>query len=304
MTSIKLPYGLKNGNLVSIDEVERGLVCACTCPECNSSLIANKGKVKAHYFSHKGDQDCNGESLLHTLGKKLLSRRINHAIQNKIAVPITWPCNTCNAVHEGNLVKMAERVELEVPIGNCRPDIVVYGKNDRILAFIEIVVTHYPESYVYDYCNDNNISLLIFRVCNIQDVMNLAEKEKLDPGKNMVCIAPRCPECKSIAKTKNYYIFETNCWYCDHRMPVIFVTVDGTISEPKQFTEYDQTIARANGILLKKASPWNLWFNACTECQRCLGENLFRKYWGELHQDNLHSEVLWCEKCCKEFPGR
>ena len=31
---------LKNGNLISINEVKSGLKCDCFCPVCNSQLVA------------------------------------------------------------------------------------------------------------------------------------------------------------------------------------------------------------------------------------------------------------------------
>ena len=34
---------LKEGKLVYIDDVERGLKCGCTCPACGEALIARKG---------------------------------------------------------------------------------------------------------------------------------------------------------------------------------------------------------------------------------------------------------------------
>ena len=40
---------LKNGNLISIDEVESGLKCNCFCPVCNSQLVARKGKERVHH---------------------------------------------------------------------------------------------------------------------------------------------------------------------------------------------------------------------------------------------------------------
>ena len=43
----------KTGQLVTVDQVEKGLACDCFCPECNMPLIAKKGNKVHHHFSHK-----------------------------------------------------------------------------------------------------------------------------------------------------------------------------------------------------------------------------------------------------------
>ena len=67
---------LKNGNLISIDEVEviSGKDCGCFCPVCNSPLIARKGKQRVHHFAHYNSSECEnyGESMLHLLAKKII----------------------------------------------------------------------------------------------------------------------------------------------------------------------------------------------------------------------------------------
>lgn len=57
-----LPFGLKNGKLVNVDQVDRGLACGCACPACNGQLIARKGEIRIHHFAHFGIPPC-GEAL-------------------------------------------------------------------------------------------------------------------------------------------------------------------------------------------------------------------------------------------------
>lgn len=71
----QIPYGLKDGKLVHISEVENGLRCGCVCPKCNAPLEANQGQ-KRSYFSHKpGYSQCTGavESTLHLMAKEVLA---------------------------------------------------------------------------------------------------------------------------------------------------------------------------------------------------------------------------------------
>ena len=55
---LKLAYGMHNGRLRYIDDVERGLNCGCICPSCGRPLVARKGPVKVAHFAHHQGGDC------------------------------------------------------------------------------------------------------------------------------------------------------------------------------------------------------------------------------------------------------
>ena len=130
MAEQKLHYALRSGQLVSIDDVERGLQCNCVCPSCGAALIARKGDKREHHFAHYGETNCSGgvETALHLLAKNLLCSN------RTIFVPGT------DSRSEGS-VKTYLNAELE-----CRdyssfiPDIVL--KNETEVLGIEILVTH------------------------------------------------------------------------------------------------------------------------------------------------------------------
>lgn len=46
------------GELLSIEEVERGLACNCVCAACNERLVAKKGEENTHHFAHEHNNDC------------------------------------------------------------------------------------------------------------------------------------------------------------------------------------------------------------------------------------------------------
>lgn len=77
MQEVKLLYGLKNEELITIDEVDRGLSCGCICPACRKELIAKKGNIKTHHFAHYNSPDCFGgiETVLHQLCKEIIFSR-------------------------------------------------------------------------------------------------------------------------------------------------------------------------------------------------------------------------------------
>ena len=58
---IKNPFGLRNGKLVTVNDLredERGLACNCVCPLCKDPFEARLGTVRIHHFAHSGT-GCN-----------------------------------------------------------------------------------------------------------------------------------------------------------------------------------------------------------------------------------------------------
>lgn len=51
-SSNKIPFGLRDGRMVEVSEVESGLACRCVCPSCGQPLQARKGPIRTHYFAH------------------------------------------------------------------------------------------------------------------------------------------------------------------------------------------------------------------------------------------------------------
>ena len=76
-THSKLIYALKDGNIVSIDEVQSGKNCGCVCPACGDELIARKGEKRMHHFAHRSNEGLRiwiRSPSLHLAAKDILSR--------------------------------------------------------------------------------------------------------------------------------------------------------------------------------------------------------------------------------------
>ncbi len=57
IVEIKNPFGLLNGKLITIndlDEEQRGAKCGCICPNCKAPLVARMGEVYQWHFAHSG----------------------------------------------------------------------------------------------------------------------------------------------------------------------------------------------------------------------------------------------------------
>lgn len=74
---MKLPFGLRDGELRHISSVEGGLACLCACPCCGVRLVAKKGTKVVHHFSHDSIAECAGalQTALHLKAKEILARR-------------------------------------------------------------------------------------------------------------------------------------------------------------------------------------------------------------------------------------
>lgn len=90
--SIKNPFGLRNGIIISVDDLaeeERGLACDCVCPNCGDKFQARMGNVRIHHFAHSGE-GCN-EEIAFLKGLYMLMQR--YAESHVITLPpldITW----------------------------------------------------------------------------------------------------------------------------------------------------------------------------------------------------------------------
>jgi hypothetical protein len=135
MTEFKLPYGLKNNELFSIDEVDNGLSCGCVCPACGQKLIARKGTIKIHHFAHYKTVDCLGglETALHQMCKELIFN------SETFTTPTLYYPDTFYEIFEETKIQV-DNVELEKRMGGIIPDIVIGSKGKKLL--VEIVVNN------------------------------------------------------------------------------------------------------------------------------------------------------------------
>jgi Competence protein CoiA-like family len=157
---IKSPFGLREGELVHISEVESGLSCDCVCPSpsCGSKLIARKGKVRSPHFAHwKSDECAHGfETALHMKGKEILKK---YKYINLPPVNVEFPNSPKKDWIINDKYKVIpERIILEKKLGEIVPDIVIYYKNVPLI--IEIVVTHDVSSEKLSKIHEMGISAL------------------------------------------------------------------------------------------------------------------------------------------------
>jgi hypothetical protein len=142
----ELTYGLKNGQLLSIHDVEQGLACGCVCPGCGAELIARKGSQRAHHFAHHNSAECNygPESALHFRAKNVF------LTEPYLLLPFLMITDTeAKRSHpELNLIDVIEsevallsQVEIEKHLGSFKPDVTAVLQTGEQID-IEIHVSH------------------------------------------------------------------------------------------------------------------------------------------------------------------
>lgn len=138
--NIKLPFGLRDGQLVDIATVESGLACNCVCPSCGQQLVAKKGDIKEHHFAHHDSEECSGavETALHIYAKNILERN------KRIVLPPVYLDNSDKLIYPATEITF-DSVALEKRISNIIPDIVVTVKGKPLL--IEVAVTHFIDRF-------------------------------------------------------------------------------------------------------------------------------------------------------------
>lgn len=152
---LDLTYGLRNGVLVSIDDVPSGLACGCTCPGCGVPLVAKRGRIRAHHFAHAAGGLCEGafESMAHLLAKTLIQPGDTlhlpaydldayHAVLGDVGERLEWWWNEDRSAFAllRPSTSVVERVEVERQQGDVRPDLVCWVAGKPL--YVEIVVSH------------------------------------------------------------------------------------------------------------------------------------------------------------------
>lgn len=137
--NVKNPFGILNGELVLVDDVESGLACNCICIQCGEKLVAKKGDTNIHHFAHLGSRVCERAFQLGMIEK---ARKILQKAK-KIELPeVKFPFSKYQfeeVLYKGQIIEFDE-AKTEHLCDDVFPDLVLYSKGRPLL--IEIVVTH------------------------------------------------------------------------------------------------------------------------------------------------------------------
>lgn len=159
------PYGLLDGRIVTVDEVDRGLACGCHCPSCGRPLKAHKGDERRAYFSHYGPTDCGAayESALHLIAKEIIQQEKRLLlpeleVTSDISIGLHGTFPEREAIVEPWKRIRFDEVFLEQTLGNIVPDVRL-TKSDRQL-FVEIRITHKVDKEKLAKIKDRNVATI------------------------------------------------------------------------------------------------------------------------------------------------
>lgn len=297
----QIPYGVRDGRLVHISEVDSGVACGCICPECAGQLVARKGPKTAHHFAHYPGADCNPETVLHRLGKQLLFDRLEAALAAESSVPIAWACTSCCDTHLGSLTKKAVKAELECDLGRCRPDIALLGASGEPVALLEIVVTHRPDELVQEYARLHTVPIVEFHLESGDDLEELAGAEPLTPTVLDLCTRRKCDRCGGSLSVLTLHVVNASCWKCHRPMSLAMLDAEGFALGASRMDESQAQLARTKGVRLEqrfsRAAGERYLANVCPHCGAMTGEFHLHNYWYDMVPQNGVAVGTVCVDC-------
>ncbi len=105
---MKNPYGHNNaGEIVFVDDVERGLACECVCPLCRKPFRACQGEKNEHYFAHQDASECE-----FSYRASLLQMVVEFLESGELEIPsvIARYTNEAEVIKDGETVRF-DRIE-------------------------------------------------------------------------------------------------------------------------------------------------------------------------------------------------
>lgn len=159
---VQYRYALNSGDKLVIADELRGQTNEeeLRCISCNRPVIAKvNGKIHRPHFAHKTQGECNEETYLHRLGKRVFEETYKKCLAEKrpfvISIPTPSQCtrfrgvSTCfsdleGCIREYDLTSYYSEIGVECADGAFVPDIILRSSSrpsDRV--YIEIAVTHF-----------------------------------------------------------------------------------------------------------------------------------------------------------------
>ena len=157
--AIKLKYGIRNGMVVSIDELsvmDRGLQCHCVCPGCGQELQARigTGKRQPHFAHNNTSCDIHSahQTALHLMAKEIIEQEKKiklppifvklHDIASELGDYDGYTLPDEVEAIAGTIVD-CDRVIVEKRLSSIVPDLIIETHGKQLL--VEIAVTHFVD---------------------------------------------------------------------------------------------------------------------------------------------------------------
>lgn len=165
----KLPFGLRDGVLLSPSDVERGAACGCVCPGCGEPLLAKKGEKVVHHFAHAAGVECarGVETALHLAAKEAIAKA-----KRLWLPPVSLSYGAAWVIAPGGDTEVDE-VRTEVRMEGMIPDIVAVRHGHEFL--IEVAVTHFVDEAKLERIRKRGLSTLEIDLSGLQRGVSVPE---------------------------------------------------------------------------------------------------------------------------------
>ena len=263
----------QNGDLIHVEYAEKGN--KYYCPLCKQMFIlrksgkTGKGSRRPHFAHNEVTPNCTPEGVLHYSFKKMLISLLEkYKSENKNLI-MSWKCSSCGHTNSVFLLQRVASIKGEYDLGICRPDIALLDENNKVIAVIEIVVSHFPEENVLQYYKENRIVLIQINLETEDELLKVEEKIS-NPNIVDFCLNPQCEDYGNYDTNRTIYYEKAVCSNRLHIIKKCFIGVESIFGKQRimEFTDDEIEIAKSNGVnmMVKKGETMPRFI--CIQCQR------------------------------------
>lgn len=270
----------KNSDLIHINNAEKGT--AYYCPVCKKEFIlrksgkTGKGSKRPHFAHNELTSNCTPEGVLHFSFKKMVINLLEKYKSENKPLILNWSCGYCNSKNTGNVLENVFSIKEEYNLNVCQPDIALINGNGKVLAVIEIVVTHAPEENVLQFYKGNNIILIQINLSSEED-LNVVEMKIANPTFVDYCIVnPKCSEYDRYTKDRKIWVYPARCGRCFSIIEKYCIETNGVFGKIRSLDFLENEInfiksKRTNvEIHRNKSANENYPIFSCLNCKRMM----------------------------------
>lgn len=198
MNKLRYAYALNESKkIVHISQVTKEMKEGGThffCISCGDEMIACLGEVNQHYFRHKNVAECNEETYLHKLGKKILKERFDNSKEFNILITQVETCTKedCPLVDEANCKEYVKtKINFKEYYNICEEekacdkyiaDLLLYSNIQKVEpVMLEICVTHKCSQEKID----SGYRIIEITLNDEEDAIKLMDEELTDSSENI-----------------------------------------------------------------------------------------------------------------------
>lgn len=251
----------ENNNLIHVNDAEKGKTYYC--PGCEGEFILRrsgrtvKGSKRPHFAHNNLTPNCTPEGVLHSSFKKLLICLLERYRSENKALIVNWNCNACSIDYSktnlnANLLAKTTSIKEEYNFKVCQPDIAMLDAEGKVIAAIEIVVTHEPEEDVLQYYESNGITLIQINLISLEDLDRVEEKIT-NPDVVTFCLNPKCLNFRNHKAWRKLVVADKRCNRCRQPMRTCYVEANSVFGAKITtiLTENEMSLAQSKGVRFK-----------------------------------------------------